>query len=109
MTTHKAEYITKKNYYVALVDIATTHNYLEDETTKFCDKLKLAYGSSIKSGNGNIITPTQQGTLRLSEKLSTEAQYSYAIDELKTESLISIGQLCDDSCIAIFQNITSKY
>ena len=109
MTTYKAEYTTTNNYYVALADTAATHNYLEDEATKFCDKLKLAYGPSVKIANGNIITPTHQGTLRLSENLSTESQHSYVIDGLKIGSLISIRQLYDDDCIAFFQNITSKY
>ena len=74
--THKAEYTETKKHYTALVDTATTHNYLEDEATKCCDKLKPAYGPNVKVANGNIITLTQQGTLRLSNKLSPEAQHS---------------------------------
>ena len=102
MTSHKPKYTATNNYYAALVDTAATHNYLEDEVTKFCDKLKPAYGPSVKVANGNIITPTQHGTLRLSENLSKEARHSYVVDKLKTGSLISIRKLCDDDCIAIF-------
>ena len=91
MTSHKPEYTATNNYYAALADTVATHNYLEDEATKFCDELKPVYGPSVKVANGNIITPTQHGTLRLSEELSKEARYSYVIDELKIGSLISIG------------------
>jgi hypothetical protein len=48
---------------------------------------------------------TQKGTLGLSNKLSTPAQTAFVLDDLKTGTLISIAQLCDDDCIVIF----SKY
>jgi hypothetical protein len=48
---------------------------------------------------------TQQGVLRLSHKLSHSAQTAFVLDDLKTGTLVSLAQLCDDDCIAIF----SKY
>ena len=45
------------------------------------------------------------GKLPLSNHLSDAAQQAFALDDLKTGTLISLPQLCDDDCIAIF----SKY
>jgi hypothetical protein len=45
---------------------------------------------------------TQKGTLGLSNKLTTPAQTAFVLDDLKTGTLISLAQLCDDDCIAIF-------
>jgi hypothetical protein len=42
------------------------------------------------------------GQLVLSDKLSSSAQSAFVLDELKTGTLISLAQLCDDDCIAIF-------
>ena len=48
---------------------------------------------------------TSHGHLSLSDKLSPAAQSAFVLDDLKTGTLISLSQLCDDDCIAIF----SKY
>ena len=47
---------------------------------------------------------TTKGTLSLSENLTSKAQSAFVLDNLKTGSLISLAQLCDDDCIAIFTN-----
>jgi hypothetical protein len=59
----------------------------------------------ILSASGTSMPATQQGNLNLSNKLSASAQTAYVLDDLKTGTLISLAQLCDDDCIAIF----SKY
>jgi hypothetical protein len=45
---------------------------------------------------------TLKGQLPLSKKLSPTAQSAFVLDDLKTGTLISLAQLCDDDCIAIF-------
>ena len=45
---------------------------------------------------------TLQGQLLLSDKLSPSAQFAFVLDDLQTGTLVSLGQLCDDNCIAIF-------
>ena len=45
---------------------------------------------------------TLQGQLLLSDKLSPSAQFAFVLDDLQTGALVSLGQLCDDNCIAIF-------
>jgi hypothetical protein len=47
---------------------------------------------------------TLHGTLPLSPLLSDTAQSAYVTDALKTGTLISLAQLCDDGCLAVFSN-----
>jgi hypothetical protein len=46
--------------------------------------------------------PTSTGTLPLSPCLSTKAQSAFVLDNLQTGTLISLAQLCDDDCTALF-------
>ena len=55
--------------------------------------------------NGDHIETTQQAILPLANELSTQAKTGHIFANLKSGSLISIGQLCDDDCVALF----SKY
>jgi hypothetical protein len=43
-----------------------------------------------------------QGRLPLSPHLNDDAEEAFALDSLKTGTLISLAKLCDDDCIAIF-------
>jgi hypothetical protein len=38
----------------------------------------------------------------LAKEVSTQEKAGYIFDSLKSGSLISAGQLCDDDCIALF-------
>jgi hypothetical protein len=51
---------------------------------------------------------TLRGLLPLSSSLSDKAQSAFALDDLRTGSLISLAQLCDDDCIAIFNKYDVK-
>ena len=52
--------------------------------------------------------PTVAGQLPLSPHLSTHAQAAFVLDTLKTGTLISLAQLCDDDCIALFTKYNVK-
>ena len=45
-----------------------------------------------------MITADRKGQLQLSDELSATAQTAMILPHLKSASLISIGQLCDDNC-----------
>jgi hypothetical protein len=51
---------------------------------------------------------TFQGVLPLSPLLSTKAQSAFVLDALQTGTLVSLAQLCDDDCIAIFSKYNVK-
>ena len=51
------------------------------------------------------IEPALQGRLFLSNKLSLQAQRVTSLPEIKGSLLISLGQLCDDNCTIVIDNI----
>ena len=58
--------------------------------------------------NGNVIKPNLQATLKISHKRFPKAQPAHVFNDLTTGSLISMVQLCDDNCIAIFTKFDVK-
>ena len=87
----------------AILDSGATGNFV---ATQDLSKLTLLPNntshSPIISASGNIMKPSARGQLQLSEKLSPTAQQALVLDDLRTGTLISLSQLCDDDCIAIF-------
>ena len=51
---------------------------------------------------------THKVQLPLSQDLLLESQTGYMLNGLSTGSLVSIGQLCDDDCIALFHKYYVK-
>jgi hypothetical protein len=52
--------------------------------------------------NNDTIQASQTGKLPLHPSLSDNATTAHFLDGITNSSLISLGQLCDDNCIAIF-------
>ena len=67
--------------------------------------MKEVTGPEVAVANGDTITLDFQANLPMSKTLSPRAQKVYIFEYIRTGSLISLGQLYDDDCIAIF----SKY
>ena len=61
---------------------------------------------TVLSANGAVMRPTHSGVLPLSPLLSDKAQSAFVLDDLRTGTLVSLSQLCDDDCIAIFHVLT---
>jgi hypothetical protein len=59
-------------------------------------------GPIILSASVTPMPTTQKGTLSLSDRLSSPTQAAFVLDDLKRGTLISLAQLCEDDCIAIF-------
>ena len=62
-------------------------------------------GPCVTVADGRIIVPTKKALLPLPIEFTRNAKIAYSFNNLQSGTLISIGQLCDDDCIAIF----SKY
>ena len=54
-------------------------------------------GPTVLSASGTVMTPTHSGLLPLSPLLSDTAQSAFVLDNLKTGTLVSLSQLCDDA------------
>ena len=92
------------NIIYAKGDSAASHHYWREEDKKVLDKIEPHAGPSILLPNNSTISVTSQGQLPLSESLSTQAKNAMILPGLKSASLISIGQLCDDGCNVLLNN-----
>ena len=93
---------TGQHIYEGIPDTAATKHYIIPRDLSICDKVKDTLGKKVAVTDGRIISWTKKAILSLSNKLTEKASVAYSFDNLKIGSLISIGQLCDDDCIAIF-------
>ena len=89
----------------ALVHTAASHHYLQDNANHVCANIYVKAGPPVTVANGDTIEPHSEAKIPMSTKFSDKAQLAFLFDYLKTGSLTSNGQLCDDDCIAIFPNI----
>ena len=87
----------------AIANIRATGHYLVPSARQYCTYIQpISTGPSVQVANGANIEPSTRATILLSTKLSQEAHVGHIFDDLKSGSLVSIEQLCDDYCVAIF-------
>ena len=70
--------------------------------------IKIRNGPNVNVPNGATMTTTEIGIVPIHQLLSKAAQQANVLEGLSSASLISIGQLCDDDCIAIFDKRSLK-
>ena len=58
--------------------------------------------------NQNTIQANSVGVLPLHNALSKKAQTTYTFPNLTNESLLSVGQICDDDCEVVFDKTNVK-
>ena len=63
---------------------------------------KVSNGPIAHLPNNTQVQASHKGTLHLHDDISSQASEVLIFPHLKNESLLSIGQLCDDNCIVIF-------
>ena len=85
-------------FIMAKGDSAASSHYWRKEDEICLNDVKKFAGPSVLLPNKETITATQRGQLSLSPELSSQAQTAMILPQLKSASLISIGQLCDDDC-----------
>lgn len=79
-------------------DSAVSSHYWQKEDTKVISSVESIAGHSALLPNDDTIEVTSQHQLPLSPHLSNRANDDMILPGLKSASLISIGQLCDDNC-----------
>jgi hypothetical protein len=67
-----------------------------------CHPLPISNGPHVLSASGDVMSYALCGILPLSPHLSTTAQSAFVLDDLRTGTLVSLAQLCDDDCVAMF-------
>ena len=94
--------VLQNNVIFAKGDSGATSHYIRIEDSDKClDNIKKYDGPSVMLPDAGTIKPTLQGQLLLSNKLSKQAQRATVLPALKSSSLISLGQLCDNDCTVI--------
>jgi len=88
-------------YYTAIADTAATGHYVT-QACPVTDKRSTNYGVQVILPDGNSITSTHTALLQLPNQLPITAKTAHIFPDLKSGSLISIGQLCDYGCTATF-------
>ena len=82
-------------------DSAPSSHYLCEEDKQCLKNIKPFHGPPTLLPDNSTITADKKVILPLSEELSPEAQTTMMLPNLKSASLILIGQLCDNNCYVI--------
>jgi hypothetical protein len=70
--------------------------------------LPISNGPTVLSASGDVMRSCVTGILPLSPLLSDTAQKAFVLDELRTGTLVSLAQICDDDCLAVFSKFDVK-
>ena len=88
---------------IAKADTGVSNHYFRTKDIKALLNIKPhTNGPSVLLPDSTTISATAHGTLPLHPSLTPQSTLSHIFDNLTNSSLISIGQLCDDDCIVIF-------
>ena len=81
---------------------ASQHFVREEDAPNLKNVQTITNGPSAKLPNNALIKTTSKGYLAYPACLSPSAKTALIYPALKNASLLSIGQLCDDNCLALF-------
>ena len=83
---------------IAKGDSGATNHYWRPEDVNCLKNLHDVEGPTVVLPDNTAIKANQEGTLPIKNSLSSCAQKVTILPHLKSSSLISLGQLCDDNC-----------
>jgi hypothetical protein len=87
----------------ALPDTAATAHYLTPTAERHCTYAEITKkGPTVRVTSGHTLVATKQVQIPLAKELSSAATTGHIFPNLQSGSLVSIGQLCDDNCVALF-------
>ena len=91
---------TSSTTIIAKGDSAASNHYLKPKDAHILLDKHKATGPPVSLPNSDLISSNEAGWLPI-PKLSKEATHASVLPQLKTSSLISLGQLCDDDCTVL--------
>ena len=83
---------------------ASKHYFTVKDQRSLTNVQTIVNGPRVGLPDGSIVQGSQAGYMKLHSALTTQAQDTHIFPGIKSSSLISIGQLCDDGCTAVFNN-----
>ena len=87
---------------------AATKHYITEEKLLICNKVQNTLNSYVALADRRIMSPTKKAILPISGKLTRDTKISYSFNNLRSGSLISISQLCNNYWVAIFSKYDAK-
>jgi hypothetical protein len=76
----------------------------KDQTVVLTNLQTTPFGPTVMLPNSTNIQATHSGQLPFHPSFSEKAKTAHILDGITNASSISIGQLCDDDCIAVLDN-----
>ena len=87
----------------AKLDSGATKHFFKKEHLQFLKNVqKISNGPLAHLPNGTVVKATYEGTITFLFPMLEKSSKVLVFPHLTNESLVSIGQLCDDGCIVIF-------
>ena len=90
-----------KEYIIAKGDSGASNHYFRPEDKKVLTNIVPTIGPDVHQPDNTVLTTDGTGTVPIDNTLSKEAKKAMILPELKSSSLISMGQLCDDDCLVV--------
>ena len=88
---------------MAKADTGTSQHYFKNTDPAIINKLqKVPHITDIQLPDNSTIETSHVGILLLHQSLANRAKQVQILPKLTNTSLLSIGQLCDDNCTALF-------
>lgn len=100
--SYKEALLCKGNQITLKANTGASGNYIRKNDAFILDNINsTSTGLKVQLPDNSIITSTTEGNLPLHE-LPTAATKAHIFLAIKSASLLSIGQLCDSNCSALF-------
>jgi hypothetical protein len=80
---------------------ASSHYFRQNDQHALSRLHPTPFGPTVMLSDSTHTRVTQTGKLSLHSSLSAKAKQAHILDGITNSSLISLGQLCDDNCVAI--------
>ena len=91
-------------------DTGATHHYFRTADKHLLQNISPTVSSkSVRLPNNTIIRATEQGRLPIHSSLNLNTETVQILPKLTNTSLLSIGQLCDQGCLAVFHKKFLKF
>ena len=81
---------------------ATSHYFKPTHQHALSNVKTLTFGPSATLPDNSIVTATKSGTFNLHQAIDKSARTALIMPNLKNESLVSVGKLCDNDCKVVF-------
>ena len=83
---------------------ASKHYFTVNDQRALTSIQTVSNGPRVGLPDGSIVQGSQAGYMKLHPALTSHAQKAHIFPCIKSSSLISIGQLCDDGCTVVLNN-----